>query len=267
MLRSGDDLRGLTIRATDDEIGKVDQFLFDDASWTIRYMVVNTGGWLLKELVLISPRSIETVAWEEGRVDVSLTRQQVEGAPDISTNQPVSRQMEEQLASHYNYQPYWYGPGLWGAAGVPFGVGAGYTAAAMAAAGSQDEAKPLQERAPQEAPRGDPHLRSTREVKGYRIHASDGEIGHVEDFVMDDESWSIRYLVVDTGGWLPGKQVLIAPHWASAVSWDEQAVSVDLTRDQVKDAPEFDPRRLGRDDEQLLHTHYRRKGYWEDVTF
>jgi uncharacterized protein YrrD len=257
MLRSVNDLRGLTIRATDDEIGKVDQFLFDDVHWTIRYMVVNTGGWLLKELVLISPRSIEAVAWEERRVEVSLTRQQVESAPDIYTDQPVSRQMEEQLASYYNYQPYWYGPGLWGATGFPFGlgVGAGYTAAAMAAE---------HERAA-EAPHGDPHLRSTHEVKGYRIHASDGEIGHVDDFVMDDETWSIRYLVVDTGGWLPGKQVLIAPHWASAVSWDEQTVTVDLAREQIKDAPEYDPRRLGRDEEQLLHTHYRRKGYWEDV--
>jgi uncharacterized protein YrrD len=255
MLRSGNDLRGLTIRATDDEIGTVDQFLFDDMSWTIRYMVVNTGGWLLRELVLISPRSIRGVAWELGQVDVSLTREQVENAPDIYADQPVSRQMEEQLARHYNYQPYWYGPGLWGGAGVPFGVGAGYTAAAMAAA--------AQEPAPQEAPKGDPHLRSTREVKGYRIQCSDGEIGHVDDFIMDDETWGIRYLVIDTGGWLPGKQVLIAPHWAAAVSWDEQAVKVDLSREQVKDAPEFDPRRLGRDEEQLLHSHYRRKGYWE----
>ncbi len=256
MLRSGSDLRGLTIRATDGDIGKVDEFLFDDVSWTIRYMVVNTGGWLLKELVLLSPRSIKAVAWDERGVEVNLTRQQVENAPDISADQPVSRQMEEELAKYYDYQPYWYGPGLWGAAGIPFGVGAGYTAAAMAAV--------EREREPQEAPRGDPHLRSTREVKGYRIHASDGEIGHVADFLMDDETWSIRYLVVDTGGWLPGKQVLIAPLWAREVSWDEQAVTVDLTRDQVKEAPEYDPQRLRREDEQLLHSHYRRTGYWED---
>lgn len=260
MLRSANDLRGLTIRATDDEIGKVEEFLFDDASWTIRYMVVNTGGWLLKELVLISPRSIQAVAWEQGRVEVNLTRQQVENAPDIYADQPVSRQMEEQLASHYNYQPYWYGPGLWGAAGVPFGVGLGASHAAAMAATER-------ERAPQEAPRGDPHLRSTREVKGYHINASDGEIGHVEDFVIDDETLNIRYLVVDTGGWLPGKRVLIAPRWAGAVSWEERTVSVDLTRDQVKDAPEYDPQRLGRDEEQLLHSHYGRKGYWEDVLF
>jgi hypothetical protein len=261
MLRSGNDLRGLTIRATDDEIGKVDEFLFDDQRWTIRYMVANTGGWLLKELVLISPRSIRDVAWEEGRVEVNLTRQQVESAPDISADQPVSRQIEEQLASHYNYQPYWYGPGLWGASGYPFGAGMGvsYTAAAMAAT--------ERERAPQDAPEGDPHLRSTREVKGYRIHATDGEIGHVDDFVMDDETWSIRYLVVDTGGWLPGKQVLLAPLWATAVSWNDQAIEVDLTRDQVKEAPEYDRRRLGRDDEELLHRHYGRKGYWDNVLF
>jgi uncharacterized protein YrrD len=227
MLRSGNDLRGLTIRATDDEIGKVDQFLFDDHHWTVRYLVVNTGGWLLKELVLLSPRSISAVDWDERRVDVSLTRSQVEHAPDISTDEPVSRQKEEELAAYYQYAPYWYGPSVWGDMAYPFG-GPGIAATIAAE----------QEAAASTAPKGDPHLRSTREVNGYRIHASDGEIGHVSDILMDDGTWTIRYLVVDTGDWLPGKRVLIAPAWITAISWDEQSVTVNRSREQVKEAPE-----------------------------
>lgn len=262
MLRSGKDVRGLSIRATDGALGKVDQFLFDDTSWTVRYMVVNTAGWLLKELVLLSPSSIRGVDWEAGQVEVNLTRQQVEDAPPIATDAPVSRQMEEQLSRYYGYQPYWYGPGLWGGAAIPFGAGlaAGLPTAPVPA--PRDE--PLQQ---DTAEPGDQHLRSTREVKGYAIRASDGDIGEVSDFLMDDESWAIRYLVVETGGWWSGKQVLIAPLWATAVSWEEKVVEMDQTRNQVKSGPEYNGLRLSRDDEQLLHQHYQRPGYWENILF
>lgn len=263
MLRSGDDIKGLAIRATDGEIGKVDQFLFDDERWTIRYMVVNTAGWLLKELVLLSPRSIRGVDWARQQVEVDLTREQVERAPDISTEAPVSRQMELELAGHYGYQPYWYGPGLWGAAGLPYGAGIA-TGFPTAATAEHDPALPAK-RATEQAEYGDPHLRSTREVKGYAIRAVDGDVGQVSDFLMDDESWAIRYLVVDTGGWWSGRRVLIAPLWATAVSWEDKVVEMDLTRDQVRSGPEYDPGRLSRDDEQRLHQHYKRRGYWEGI--
>lgn len=261
MLRSGNDLKGLTIGAADGEVGTVDEFLFDDERWAVRYMVVNTAGWLLKELVLLSPRSIQGVDWEGRRVAVSLRRQQVEDAPPIAADEPVSRQMEAELASYYGYQPYWYGPGLWGAAGYPFGAGMG--ASPMAATMAATE----RERAPETAERGDPHLRSTREVKGYAIRARDGEVGEVSDFLMDDERWAIRYLVVDTGGWWSGRKVLIAPLWATAVSWEDKVVEMDLTREQVRSGPEYSGLRLSRDDEQLLHRHYQRPGYWENVLF
>lgn len=110
-------------------------------------------------------------------------------------------------------------------------------------------------------------LRSGNDLKGLAIRASDGEIGEVSDFLMDDETWAIRYLVVDTGGWWSGKQVLIAPLWATAVSWEEKVVEMDLTREQVKSGPEYSGLHLSRDDEQLLHRHYRRPGYWENVLF
>jgi hypothetical protein len=275
MLRSGDEIKSLAIRAIDDEIGKVDQFLFDDEHWTVRYMVVNTAGWLLKDLVLISPRSIEGVDWEAGQVAVNLTRQQVEHAPAIATDAPVSRQMEAELAAHYDYQPYWYGPGLWGAGAYPFGAGfsSGYSApgAIGGTAALNDPSAGLnateREQRPQRGEHGDQHLRSTREVNGYAIRARDGDVGKVSDFILDDETWAIRYLVIDTGGWWSGRQVLIAPLWATAVSWENQVIEMDLIRDQVKSGPEYSREQLRREDEQRLHQHYRRSGYWEHVLF
>ncbi len=111
--------------------------------------------------------------------------------------------------------------------------------------------------------RGDPHLRSTKEVEGYYIRATDGEIGHVEDFVVDDEEWAIRYVVVDTRNWLPGRKVLVSPRWISHLSWPQKEVYVDLTRDETKSAPEWDPDApLDRQYEMRLHEHYGRPPYW-----
>ena len=111
----------------------------------------------------------------------------------------------------------------------------------------------------------DRHLRSTQEVTGYYIGATDGEIGHVEDFIIDDESWSIRYIVVDTRNWWPGKKVLASPEWIEKVSWADSTVYVELTRAAIKSAPEYDASSpIDRDYEDRLHTHYGRQGYWFD---
>jgi uncharacterized protein YrrD len=260
MLRSINDLRGLTIQASDGEIGHVDEFYFDDAAWSIRYMVANTGGWLLGDTVLISPRSIRAVDWEKRLVAVNLTRQQVKDAPSTETDQPVSRQMEQVHAAYYNYDPYWYGTSLWGNAGFPYAGGAtgAYLPPGMLDVAGEQEA----ERA---LPQGDAHLRSTHEVSGYHIRASDGEIGHVTDFVMDDASWTVRYLVVDTHNWWPGKQVLVAPTWITGVNWDDRTVDVDITRATIKAGPEYDPTQLNRVYEQRLYQHYRQPSYWDEA--
>jgi hypothetical protein len=110
---------------------------------------------------------------------------------------------------------------------------------------------------------GDPHLRSTQEVLGYYIHASDGDLGHVEDFIVDDDNWTIRYMVVDTRNWLPGKKVLVAPEWITEVSWGESKVYVDLTQDAIKDSPEYDPTEtVNRLYEERLYDFYGRPKYW-----
>jgi hypothetical protein len=85
----------------------------------------------------------------------------------------------------------------------------------------------------------DPHLRSTNAVSGYHIQASDVEIGNVEDFIVDDETWAIRFLIINTRNWWPGKEVLISPKLIERVSWDESKVFVNLTSEAIKQLPEY----------------------------
>jgi hypothetical protein len=108
-------------------------------------------------------------------------------------------------------------------------------------------------------------LRSTHEVTDYHIQAADGEIGHVEDFIIDDETWAIRYLIIDTRNWLPGKKVLVSPQWIERVSWSERKVFVNHTREIIRQSPEYtEESLLTRDYESVLHRHYNRQGYWVD---
>ncbi|NTW03933.1 MAG: PRC-barrel domain containing protein [Oscillochloris sp.] len=260
MLRSTNDLRGFIIRATDGEIGSVDTFFFDDVHWSIRYMVVNTGGWLLPETVLIAPRSLCAVDWKQRLIAVNLTRQQVQDAPSTETDQPVSRQMEVAYATRYRHDPYWYGTKQWGETSLPSTGDAGDVDPAPGIVAPED-----QRDVAQDLPIGDAHLRSTHEVAGYRIHARDGEIGHIDDFVMDDTTWAIRYLVVDTHNWWPGKKVLVAPTWISTVNWMDRTVEIGLSCAEIKAGPEYDPTQLNRAYERRLHRHFRKPSYWDEA--
>lgn len=227
MLRSVKDLQGYKIRARDGDIGSVREFLFDDRSWKARYMVADTGGWLTDRLVLIAPNALEGSSWANAEIAVSLTKDQIENSPPIYEDQPVSRQYEAEYFDYYGYPYYWGAP----YAGTP--VAGAYPPVGVPVVPPEDEQQDQQ--------RGDPHLRSTAEVSGYDIHASDGDIGHVDDFLIDDTSWEITKLVVATRDWLPGKRVVISPRSVQEVSWDEKAIKVDARRDDVKSAPEYDP--------------------------
>jgi len=260
MLRSTKVLRGYTLRATDGEIGSVDDFLFDDEQWAIRYLVANTGGWLTGRLVLISPIVLGQADWEAQTLAVALTRTQIEQSPDIATDRPVSRQHEAELAQYYGYLPYWGGMGIWGAGMTPYTLGGGVVPPAVPPGGATATERALAS-APTE--HGDQHLRSVREVTGYHIRARDGAIGHTDDFIVDDETWAIRYMVVDTRNWWPGKHVLVAPEWIGAIDWGTSTVEVDLQRETIKQAPEYDPAMLNREYESALYRYYGRPGYWE----
>jgi hypothetical protein len=247
----------LTIAAADGDAGSVRDLYFDDRRWIVRYIVVDTGGWLGGRRVLLSPFAVEDVRWDDGQLRVALTKSQVEHSPDIDLDKPVSRQQIVELHEYYGWPAYWGGSAMVGTA-TP-GV---YP---MIMAGVDHVEEEMREQGPSEKHRGDPHLRSARVVDGYDIEALDGEIGHLEDYFVDDGDWVIRYLLVDTRDWLPGREVLVSPTWIERVNWAETAVHVALTRAQIASSPEYKSEEPpGRAFEALLHEHYGYPGYWRE---
>ena len=232
MLRSLRDLLGGTILATDGEIGKVHDFFFDDEHWTVRYMVADTGGWLTGRLVLLSPAALGEPDWSGRTFPVSLSRKQIEDSPSVESDRPVSRQHELELHGYYGWPLYW-GGGM-----VTAGTLGVYPELVVQPELHKEETPARGEEAVGQA-QDDPHLRSAREVTGYHIQAADGGIGHVQDFIVDDEDWAIRHMVVDTRNWLPGKNILVSPQSIARVSWEDHKVYVDLPREKIEEAPDF----------------------------
>jgi sporulation protein YlmC with PRC-barrel domain len=250
MLRSVKALHGYTVHATDGDIGVVDEFFFDDERWVVRYLVVDTGGWLVGRKVLVSPISFGTPDWETRRFDVNLTRQQVEDSPTVDTEAPMSRRQERGYFGFFGWPVYWSGTGHWGASYYPGIVAVPDAGAPASDAGEEGDVEY--------------HIKSTREVSGYRVLATDGEIGRVEDFVLDVTTWAIRYLSIDTGGWWSGRKVLVPPAWIERVDWTLRDIVVDHTQEEIREAPAWDPHvSISRGYEQALHDHFKREGYWE----
>ncbi len=261
MLRSIKDMEKFAIRANDGTIGHAMDFLFDDEKWVIRYLVVDTGTWLSSRKVLISPMAIGRPDWAEKVLPVAVTKEQVKASPDIDTEKPVSRQHEMSYMAYYGYQDYWSGSALWGAVMMPGFAGPSSTLRDAPSSISRTTAQA--EAARRED--GDPHLRSSKAVMTYNIEANDGDVGHVQDLLVDEETWAIRYMIVNTSNWWLGHQVLVAPQWIQDVRWSDATVSVNLTRQAVKDAPPYDPAaQLDRDQELAIHEHYGRPAYRAD---
>lgn len=246
ILRSLRSLEGYHLSATDGSIGKVRDFYFDDEFWTIRYLVVDTGHWLPGHKVLLSPSVLVKPDWRERAFVVSLTREQVRHSPDRDSYKPVSRQRETEFYVARGWPFYWTASGAWPGAMMP--------------------AVPFQ-LPPSDRPRakGDPHLRSAREVLGYTLQADDGESGAVDDFIADEETWQVRYLVVATEAGGAGPKVLIAPLWlVGPISWAQRSVRVAMSRDRIHHSPEFDPSApVNRDYEIRLYDYYGRPKYWD----
>ena len=264
MLRSLQDLQDYAIHATDGNIGHVKDFYFDDEAWVIRYLIVDTGTWLSSRKVLISPVAIGKPDWARKVLPVSITKEQVKNSPDIDTEKPVSRQHEMGYLAYYGYQNYWGGAGLWGAVSYPSLAGLGYSDMIPTRQVPPEDEKAIARAEAAQARNEDHHLRSCEAIVGYHIQASDGEIGHVQGLLVDEETWAIRYLVVDTSNWWIGHSVLVAPQWIKDMSWSDTTVALDLTRQQVKGAPEYDAvAGLDRKQETSIHEHYGRMAYWE----
>jgi uncharacterized protein YrrD len=247
MLSKANTLKGYKLHSLDGDIGKVKEFYFDDRHWTVRYLVADTGNWLTGRQVLISPYALNGVIKSEKHLSVDLTKKQIENSPSLDSHKPVSRQFEDDYYGYYGWPTYWSGSSIWG--DYP------YIERNRNKWGEFTKGAKVSDR----------HLRSTHEVTGYHLQALDGEIGHIEDFIIDDETWAIRYLIINTGNWWPGKQVLVSPHWIERVRWSESKVFFDLSRDTIKESPEYTEESLiTREYEIGLHRHYDRPSYWID---
>jgi hypothetical protein len=232
-------IRGCSIQGADGPVGEVRDLLFDGRYWKVRYLDVDTGGWLKGRRVILSPEVIEAADYTTRRLATRLTRSQVENSPPVEADLPVSRKKEMELAQYYAWGAYWANIEIAGGAGEP------------------DE---------------ETSLRSARAVSGYYIHATDGEIGHVDDFVVDDEAfeggpWEIRYLVVDTRNWLPGRHVLLPPLWAESIDWNLRQIRVGLPREMIENSPAYDPDApINRQYEEVFYDYYGRPKYWTQVS-
>jgi len=251
MLHKAKILNGYSIHNSHDEtIGKVKDIYFDDRHWTVRYLVVSTGTWLISRQVLLSPYALVTVNGDHRNIVANLTKKQIEDSPSLDSDKPVSRQYEEAYYGYFGWQPYWEGPNLLELSPNISIIPEEYRESVLTAKDSWDS-----------------HLHSTHDMSGNNIQATDGEIGHVVDFVIDVETWAIRYLVVDTRNWLPGKKVLVSLKWIESISWDESKINVNLLRETIRQSPEYtEDSLLTRDYESRLHKHYNREGYWINDT-
>ncbi|MFA6504801.1 MAG: PRC-barrel domain-containing protein [Treponemataceae bacterium] len=245
MLYKAKTLEGYTLDSFDGEIGKVKDFYFDDKHWTIRYLIADTGNWISGRQVLISPHALGPASIKEQHIVVDLTKKQIEESPPLESDKPVSKQFEEAYYEYYNWPAYWSGTFLWGA----------YPNISHTPA----QAKKIA----QIERTWDPNLRSIRSVTGHVIEATNGTIGRVDDFLVDDETWVIRYLIVDTQEWWLGKKVLVSPRWIDKISWEESKVVVSLSLEAIRQSPEYiEGEPVTREYETGLYQHYDQDGYW-----
>jgi uncharacterized protein YrrD len=247
MLYSADALRSYDLRSTEGVLGRIEDFYFDERFWAVRYLVVESDGWLVQRRALVSPRAVIAVDIHSDTIATKLTKAQIAASPAPDEHAPVSRQFEIAYNEFYEYSPYWIGPLAWGAHSAPR---------------PPEDAAPLEERES-----WDSHLYSARDLTGftrYRVAAKDGHVGHVADLILSDGDWVIRYLVVNTRGWLPGKHVLVPPQWTK-VSWEDATLTLELSREAIKSAPAYEEGVLiDRDYEAKLFAHYCQQAYWSD---
>jgi len=233
----------------DGDLGCVHDFFFDDRNWVIRYLVVDKGTWILRQRVLIMWGSVARTDPALRRILVNLTREQVRHCPDIDTEKPVSRQMELKVSEYLAMPPWWGNAGIFGPPEIqvlPVELTGRPTAMATP-----------------ESPSGEPTLRSVMKVTRCRIEATDGPIGKIEDFIIDEETWTIRYLIINTRNWIPGKKVLVSPQWVQRLSREEGRTYIDCDREIIKENPEYDPTApVNREYEVWLYGYCGRPRYW-----
>jgi sporulation protein YlmC with PRC-barrel domain len=202
MERNSNSIVGYRVVTTEGEIGKVDEFYFDDETWTIRYVIVKMEEGLAGRKVLITTGSLVKDHREPGVFFVPYTKDQIMSSPVIDTDNPVSRQQENDLYWHYGGNRYWEG-----------GLCAG-------------------------------GLRSSRSVTSFHVHAMDGECGCICDFILDDETWKLRCLVLETQPSPGGKKVLIPLGHILEMGWDDAGLYLDETVADLEKSEVFEAARF-----------------------
>ncbi len=245
MLRTLSSLYRYTLWTREGELGDIADIYFEDDTWVIRYLVVDLNRWLTGRKVLIPPSIADRPKDEAGQIPVAMTRESVRTSPDFSSEEPVSRQLEDQLHSFFGWQPYWSGETEGGVVSPRMPEGDEMTGDRQA------------DSVPGDAPRGDPHLRSARDISGYKVQAVRQPVGTLTDLLIDDESWMVRYLVIDVGRPDTTRQVVVAADTVETVDWRQFAVYLELERESVERAPAFETAPvLPEDLERQLERHF-----------
>lgn len=256
MLRSMKEIRNYHINAVDGEIGKAYEFYFDDQLWKIRYLVVNVGGFLSRKEVLISPVAINNIGITS--IDIGMLKKQIEQSPEIDIDKPVYLQHQQNLHDYYNWPYYWDIGGQINSSTFPLLPASITMNIAMSNSKKMAQIKSKEDKA-------DVHLRSSREVIGYHIQATDGEIGHLDDFIFETDDMNVQYVIVDTKNWIPGKKVLFSSGWINKISYDKSNISVDFNKEQIESSPAYDPNiPINRVFEERLYDFYGRPKYWNE---
>jgi sporulation protein YlmC with PRC-barrel domain len=244
-------LQAYQIQASDGQIGTVHDLYFEDSAWELRYLVVDTGGWLSGRKVLLDPLSLKEPNQAEQTLPVTLTQEQVRSSPDIDIERPISRQSEADLRDHYRWPPV-------------DRLGGGLLESKRLGMRPDSIVETIQAKeSDREASVSEAVMRSAREISGYGLQTSEGSGGQVKDVVLATDSWIVRYLVVDTGQLLPGKKTLLSSAWVEQVSWNKKEVRVDVAREMIEQSPTYEPdQKLDRAYEAKIHEHYKRPEYW-----
>lgn len=261
MLRSLKEILGYTLQETDDVLGQCKDFFFDDGLWVIRYMLADTGGWLSHHKVLITPNSLGEPDWQTERLPVKLNRQQIEDCPPLESHLPISREYEVNYHEHFKLPFYWMGADF--REGMPDSNGSVAPVDDLPI-DDTDNARENTEQRDVNTDELEGKLRSAVEVMDYLVYAKDGEMGRVDDIIIEDDTWVIRYLVIDTGQIITGKKVLINTEWIDSVNWTDTHVYIDLTKEAIENCPDYDSNDpINREYEVRLYDYHGRPRYWE----
>jgi uncharacterized protein YrrD len=231
-------VKGITsfnLGAIDGEIGTVKEIYFDDQNWILRYLIVKTGNFFKEKSILISTQALLAPDWDKQIFATNLTLDQIKNSPDIDTDKPVYRQQEVTLYDHFPWDIYW----------------------ALGLMPLEDSVEiAISQKENERNSKADPHLRSSDKVIGYSINTIDTELGHVKDLIIDTDSWKILFIVIKTGHWFSGKEILLPISSVSEIDWLASQVKVETTLKEIQQCAEFDAGAAVNEEYEIVHRDY-----------